>query len=108
VAFPNAGGFATYNKPQLDSYLSALAQQWNGTMNQLNGIRLFLSAHPDADFTALTGSGPTGYTAGDIAVIKSGFLTDAGAMYDIYTGAATLGVARDFRAFIKQLTLLTN
>jgi len=109
MAFPSAGGFASYTKPQLDSYLNGLAAQWNGAMVGLNAMRNFLTAHPDADFTAVSSNpGPTGYTAGDITIVKSAFLTDAGAAYDIYAGAATLGTARDFRAFLKQLSLLTS
>ena len=106
MAFVQGGQFATFSKAQMDTYMVNLARAVDGSLTQANAFRNFLNAHADADFTAVTGLGPVGYTAGDIATIKSGFLTDFGALYDTYVGTSVFTPARDLRASVKLVVLI--
>ena len=107
MAFAGAGGIATLGKPQFDSLVNSIIQNLDGALAQVQQVQAFLAAHPDADFTAGTGPGPTGYASGDIATLKSAF-SDLDQLRTIYQGSATLGTAKDFRAFAKLIASLIH
>ena len=107
MAFTNAGGIATLGKPQFDALMNAVIQNLDGALGQVQQIQAFLAAHLDADFTAVTGSGPTGYASGDIATVKSAF-SDLDQLRTIYQGSANLSVAKDFRTFAKLIATLVH
>lgn len=59
-------------------------------------VKEFLDTKTTEELEAL------GYTAQEVAVLKSA-INDAAQLAQIYSGAATLAVAKDFRTFQKQL-----
>lgn len=108
MAFVNAGGMTALTKAAFDSLMNGVIQNLDGAMLQVQEIEAFLTAHPDADFTALAGGpGPTGYAAGDVTNFKSAF-SDLDQLRTIYQGLATLGTAKDFRTFAKLIATLVH
>lgn len=103
MAFSAAGNTGSLSKTQFDSLCGSIASNMDAVMNQVQALQTFFAANADANFTAASGGpGPTGYTSGDIAILKSAF-SDLDQLRTIYQGSATLGSVKDFRAFIKQI-----
>lgn len=60
-------------------------------------LQVTFNMHPDADYTAV------GYTAAEVATMKSAWLTDAPQLAQIIDGLATLAATKDFRASLYQM-----
>jgi hypothetical protein len=108
MAFINAGGIPALTKGQFDAQMNGIIQALDGAFSQVQALEAFLTAHPDADFTAAAGGpGPTGYAAGDVTNFKSAF-SDLDQLRTIYQGSANLLVAKDFRTFAKLIATLVH
>ena len=84
------------DKAAVDSNAGTLAQSLQSAFNRTQQLKAWLDATPDATLVAL------GYTSGEVAVLKSA-ITDLDQLRTIYQGGATLGTAKDFRTFAKQM-----
>ena len=84
------------NKGQLDNVVGILARNLKITFDDVVNLNIYLVATADADLIAL------GYTSNEVATIKSAY-ADAAQLASIFTGAASLAEAKDFRAFLKLL-----
>lgn len=103
MAFANAGGTGTLTKASLDAQMMNIFTGLDGLMNQIQAMEAFFTQNADANFTAAAGGpGPTGYIEADVTTFKSA-LSDLDQLRQIYQGLATLGTAKDFRTFPKQL-----
>jgi hypothetical protein len=100
MTFANAGLEAALTKASLDQQVGQIVSQVQTLLHQASEMKLnFFDAHPDADFTAAAGGpGPTGYSAGDIATVKSS-LADMNQLYQISIGSQALATAKNFYAF---------
>ena len=83
-------------KGEIDSRIGTLARDYQGVFRDLAVLKAYFDATPDPTLIAL------GYTAGEVAVMKSA-IVDLNQLHDIQRGAATLAVAKDFQPFIRQL-----
>ena len=84
------------SKTQLDSALGKNSAAIKYAFDQAILIKEYLDTKTEQDLIGL------GYTSGEVAVMKSAY-TDVNQLATIFTGAAALGVAKDFRTFLKQL-----
>lgn len=82
------------SKTQLDSDMGQVAVELVRLLRQLDQLHELFLLHPDADFTGL------GYTATEVATLKSAWNNDGPLLASIIRGQSTLGVAQDFRANI--------
>lgn len=73
-----------------------LFAQLDATFLRVQQFKAFLDQISDANLNSLYG-----YVQGDIDILRSA-LGDIEQLRSIYQGGATLGVAKDFRAFAKQ------
>lgn len=87
------------SKSDLDIAAGSVARQMFSTADQVTQIKAWLDATPDATLTAA----PYGYTAGEVAILKSAFsdLADLISMFNGGSHARTLPY--DYRTFSKQL-----
>lgn len=83
-------------KVEIDSRVGDTARSFLRAFEQVDDIKFFLDATPDDDLVAL------GYTANEVAVIKTAF-GDLTQLRQIWEGTATLGTAKDFRTFVRRL-----
>lgn len=83
-------------KGEIDSRMGQLARDYQKVFLDLSVLKTYFDATADPTLVAL------GYTAGEVAILKSA-IADLNQLYDISRGAATLGVAKDFNAFVRQL-----
>lgn len=83
-------------KADLDRISGALARDVNNLLRWCADFDEFLDAKAEGELTAL------GYTAGEVAVIKSAF-ADLAQLASLYDGVGTLANAKDFTTFAKQL-----
>jgi hypothetical protein len=84
-------------KAQLDGQSGSLIIEFENALNRIKRFSDYLAATSDPTLTAL------GYSAGEIAILRSAYVTDLGALFAIYAGTQNLAVARDFRTFGHQL-----
>ena len=84
------------SKTQLDAVSGSIARDLKQALENVIELNTWLVAQADIDLITL------GYTAGEIAVLKSAY-TDAAELAALFAGAATLSLAKDFRQFLKQL-----
>lgn len=84
------------DKASIDGVLGDVAQSLNRTFRRAIQLGTELSAYSD---TQLTGAG---YSAGEVTTLRN-FVTDMTQLNNIYTGAATLGSAKDFRTNVRPL-----
>lgn len=85
------------NKNDVDGKAGQLALTLRGNFDAIRNFKIWLDTKVDADLTAL------GYTGSEVATLRSA-AADMDQLRQIYEGLATLGVAKDFRAFTKLLT----
>lgn len=85
-------------KQQLDADTGSLALEMVRFLARLQQMREFFQITPDA---TLEGLAP-GYSAAEVATLKSAFVSDAGTIINVLTGAAALPAAQDLRANIFQ------
>lgn len=90
-------------KAQLDNDFGATALGLRRSLNRIEELHHYLVITPDATLIAL------GYTAGQVATIKSAF-SDGDTINNLATGNATLAVATNLMANLDQLAgdLLTS
>ena len=81
----------------------SIARDFLKLLERVRANKLMLDQFTDAQLAALpTGGGPAGFETADGTNIKSA-ASDLASLVDIAEGAATLGVAKDFRTFTKRL-----
>lgn len=84
------------SRSEIDAVAGSIARDLNVLMKRVTVLKAYLDQTPDADLTAM------GYTAQDVALLKSAF-ADAAQLEAIFRGAGTLADAKDFRAFLRQV-----
>lgn len=83
-------------KQEIDTRAGDIARAFQRAFDDVGTMQGFLLATPNADLVAL------GYTDQEVATLKTAF-TDLAQLATIWTGNATLDVAKDFRTFVRQL-----
>jgi hypothetical protein len=86
----------TNSKTELDSALGAITSSLFATMDNVAKVKSSVDAITD---TALQAA-PFGYTAGEVAQIRS-MLTDLDKLRTVFVGTATQATTYDFRTFSK-------
>lgn len=84
------------DKASIDGVLGDVSQSFQRTFRRAIQLGAELTAYTDAQLTA------AGYTAGEVATLRA-FVTDTAQLNNLYTGAATLGSVKDFRASLRPL-----
>ena len=84
------------SKADIDAQAGNTALTVREAFRTVQVFQAWLAATPDANLVAL------GYTAGEVATLKSAF-TDLDKLRTIYEGTATQTPAYDFRTFAKLL-----
>lgn len=82
------------NKDSLDNVVGNLAQTINQSMRRAVQLKTELDSFNDA---ALTGAG---YTTGEVTTLRT-LVNDLVQLNNIYTGAASLSSAKDFRSSLR-------
>jgi hypothetical protein len=83
-------------KGEIDTRMGQVSRDLQSTFAETAILKAFFDSHVDADLVAL------GYTTGEVAVLKSA-IADLNQLYQITIGLQTLGVAKDFTTFLRQL-----
>jgi len=83
-------------KQEIDQRAGDIARGFQRHFNDTATLQSFLAQTADADLIAL------GYTAGEVAILKSAFL-DLTQLATVWSGAATQGAPKDFRTFVRQV-----
>jgi hypothetical protein len=86
----------TVGKSEIDSRMGQLARDYQKVFRDLAILKSYFDATADPTLVAL------GYTAGEVAILKSA-IADLNQLYDISRGAVNLAVIKDFNAFVRQL-----
>ena|SRR5438309_890352 len=68
MAFAGAGGLATYNKAQYDSYVGGLISSYWQIVANIAAVKAFNDAHNDTEFQAAPGPGVFGPVGYDTAI----------------------------------------
>jgi hypothetical protein len=84
------------NKESIDGIVGELSQAINRNFRRAVQLKTELDAYTDAQLTG------AGYTAGEVAVLRT-LVADLNQLNNLYTGAATLGSVKDFRASLRPL-----
>ena len=84
------------NKESIDGIVGELSQAINRNFRRAVQLKTELDAYTDGQLTA------AGYTAGEVTILRT-LVTDLNQLNNIYTGAATLGAVKDFRASLRPL-----
>lgn len=84
------------DKSSIDGILGDVSQSFQRTFRRAIQLGTELTAYTDAQLTA------AGYSTGEVATLRA-FVTDMTQFNNIYTGAATLGTAKDFRTNLRPL-----
>lgn len=84
------------DKGQIDSQLGDISQSMNRAFRRATQLGAELTAYSDAQLTA------AGYTAPEVASLRA-MVADVVQFNNIYTGAAALAVAKDFRTNLRPL-----
>jgi hypothetical protein len=84
------------SKQEVDTRSGDIARTFQRTFDDVVTMKGYLDATADADLIAL------GYTDQEVAVLKTSF-ADLAQLATIWTGAAALPAAKDFRQFVRQL-----
>lgn len=83
-------------KGEVDTRMGEVARSFQDVFADATILKTFLDSHVDADLVAL------GYTAGEVAILKSA-IADIAQLYAIYSGTAALAAPKDFTIFLRQL-----
>lgn len=81
----------------IDNKAGSLFQQLDATFLRIQQFKTFLDTITDANLISLYG-----FVQGDLDVLRSA-LSDVEQLRTIYQGTVNLAVAKDFRAFAKQV-----
>jgi len=84
------------DKASIDGVLGDVAQSFQRTFRRAIQLGTELNAYTDAQLTG------AGYSAGEVTALRT-FVTDTTQLNNIYSGAATLGSVKDFRASLRPL-----
>lgn len=84
------------DKSSIDGVLGDVSQSFQRTFRRAIQLGAELNAYTDTQLTN------AGYSAGEVTVLRT-FVTDTVQLNNIYTGAATLGSVKDFRASLRPL-----
>lgn len=84
------------NKESIDGIVGELSLSINRNFRRAVQLKTELDAYTDQQLTT------AGYTAGEVTVLRT-LVTDLTQLNNLYTGAATLGVAKDFRVSLRPL-----
>jgi hypothetical protein len=84
------------NKDSIDGIVGELSQAINRNFRRAVQLKTELDAYTDGQLTG------AGYTAGEVTVLRT-LVSDLQQLNNLYTGAATLGSAKDFRASLRPL-----
>ena|ERR1051326_380175 len=87
---------STPSKQDIDSIAGQLTRDINNLLHKASSINSWLAQMQDSDLTAL------GYNSTDIANLRSSF-SDLNQLNTIFTGAANLTTAKDFRSYCRWL-----
>jgi hypothetical protein len=82
------------NKASVDNVVGRLALSINSNFRQARQLKVEIDAYTDAQLTN------AGYSAGEITVLRT-LVADLEQMRGIYEGAASLALAKDFRASLR-------
>src|SRR5262245_57938368 len=91
-----AGLNSALTKQTIDQTIGDAAQQLNIAFDNVASTKVFLDVALDPDLIAL------GYTAEDVATIRSAF-ADLDQLYRVYHGLVAVSPAKDFTVFAKRL-----
>jgi hypothetical protein len=83
-------------KSEIDARAGEISSAFQRAFDDVVVLKGFLDATVDADLIAL------GYTANEVAVLKTAW-ADLAQLGTLWTGAAALPAAKDFRVFARQL-----
>jgi hypothetical protein len=84
------------NKESIDGIVGELALSVNRNFRRAVQLKTELDAYTDQQLTN------AGYTAGEVTVLRT-LVADLTQLNNLYTGAATLGSVKDFRASLRPL-----
>lgn len=84
------------DKNSIDSIVGEISSGFQRAFRRSGQLNVELTAYTDAQLTT------AGYTAGEVATLRA-MVTDMTQLNNIYTGAATLGTAKDFRTNLRPL-----
>lgn len=84
------------NKESIDGIVGELSQSFNRNFRRAVQLKTELDAYTDPQLTG------AGYTAGEVTALRT-LVNDLLQLNNIYTGAATLGSVKDFRASLRPL-----
>lgn len=84
------------NKESIDGIVGELSQAINRNFRRAVQLKTELDAYTDGQLTT------AGYTAGEVTVLRT-LVSDLQQLNNIYSGAATLGSAKDFRTSLRPL-----
>ena len=84
------------DKNSIDNLFGELAQSTNRNFRRAVELKTELDAYTDPQLTAI------GYAAGEITVLRA-MAADLVQLNGIYSGTATLGSVKDFRASLRPL-----
>lgn len=84
-----------YDKAGINANAGSIALDVHRSLAKVAAFKAFLDAVPD-----LTLTGTYGFLQADVDILRSA-LGDLNQLVTLYQGGATLGVAKDFRTFIK-------
>lgn len=89
------------SKAEIDTTCGVVARDLQTALDRVEAFKYWLDAKTDTNLTDM------GYTSGEVAILRSAW-ADAAQLYTIYSGAANLASAKDFRTFLKQVWGLGN
>jgi hypothetical protein len=84
------------NKESIDGIVGELAPSFNRNFRRALQLKTELDAYTDAQLTT------AGYTAGEVTALRT-LVTDLNQLNSIYTGAAALASAKDFRPSLRSM-----
>lgn len=84
------------NKGTIDFMLGNVAQKLNLVMEEVDNFKFFIDTTVDADLITL------GYTQDEVTLLRT-CAADMDELQNIYTGAAALAAAKDFRTFLRRV-----
>lgn len=84
------------NKESIDGVVGELALSINRNFRRAVQLKTELDAYTDAQLTA------AGYTTGEVTSLRT-LVTDLNQLNNIYTGAAALASAKDFRPSLRAM-----
>lgn len=83
-------------KSEIDSRMGQLAQNYQKLFRDLAILKVYFDATPNNDLA------PIGFSPAEVTIMKAA-IADLNQLYDIARGAATLTIAKDFQANVRQM-----